>query len=258
MSERRACRVLGQSRRTQRYVAKPDPEEDNLTAEIRMLSLKHPRYGYKRITALLKRSGWRVNRKRVLRIWRAQGLKVPIRKVKKSRLWLENGRSTRLIAERPNHVWAYDFAYERTEDGRPLRILTVVDEFTRVALAARAARSFPARDVIEVIADLMLIHGVPAHIRSDNGPEFTAKAIRQWLSGNSVKTVYIKPGAPWENAYAESFISRVRDELLDREIFYTLEEARVMLERFRIDYNSVRPHSALGYLAPLEAIEAAA
>ena len=152
-------------------------------------------------------------------------------------------------------------ANQRTEDGRPLRILTVVDEFTRVALAARAARSFPAGDVIEVIADLMLIHGVPEHIRSDNGPEFTAKAIRQWLSANQVKTVYIKPGAPWENAYAESFISRVRDELLEREIFYTemdLEEARVMLERFRIDYNSVRPHSALGYLSPLEAIEAAA
>ena len=250
--------MLGQSRRTQRYIPKPDPEEDNLTAEIRMLSLKHPRYGYKRITALLKRSGWKLNRKRVLRIWRAQGLKVPIRKVKKSRLWLENGRSTRLIAERPNHVWAYDFAYERTEDGRPLRILTVVDEFTRQALAARAARSFPARDVIETIADLMLIHGVPEHVRSDNGPEFTANAIRQWLSANKVKTCYIKPGAPWENAYAESFISRVRDELLDREIFYTLEEARVMLERFRIDYNSVRPHSALGYLSPLEAIEAAA
>ncbi len=250
--------MLGQSRRTQRYIPKPDPEEDNLTAEIRMLSLKHPRYGYKRITALLKHSGWKLNRKRVLRIWRAQGLKVPIRKVKKSRLWLENGRSTRLMAERPNHVWAYDFTYERTEDGRPLRILTVVDEFTRVALAARAARSFPARDVIETIADLMLIHGVPEHIRSDNGPEFTAKAIRQWLSGNSVKTVYIKPGAPWENAYAESFISKLRDELLDREIFFTLEEARVMLERFRIDYNTVRPHSALGYLAPLEAIEAAA
>ena len=147
---------------------------------------------------------------------------------------------------------------QRTEDGRPLRILTVVDEFTRVALAARAARSFPARDVIETIADLMLIHGVPEHIRSDNGPEFTAKAIRQWLSANQVKTVYIKPGAPWENAFAESFISRVRDELLEREIFYTLEEARVMLERFRIDYNSVRPHSALGYLSPLEAIAAAA
>ena len=147
---------------------------------------------------------------------------------------------------------------QRTEDGRPLRILTVVDEFTRVALAVRVERTFPARDVIEVIADLMLAHGVPEHIRSDNGPEFTANAIRQWLSGNSVKTVYIKPGAPWENAYAESFISKLRDELLEREIFYTLEEARVMLERFRIDYNSVRPHSALGYLSPLEAIAAAA
>ena len=127
-----------------------------------------------------------------------------------------------------------------------------------MALSARAARSFPAGDVIEVIGDLMLAHGVPAHIRSDNGPEFTAKAIRQWLSGNSVKTCYIKPGAPWANAFAESFISRVRDELSDREIFYTLEEARVMLERFRSDYNSVRPHWALGYLSPLEAIEAAA
>ena len=250
--------MLGQSRRTQRYIPKPDPEEDNLTAEIRMLSLKHPRYGYRRITALLETLGLEGEPQAGTRIWRREGLKVPIRKVKKSRRWLENGRSTRLMAERGNHVWAYDFAYERTEDGRPLRILSVVDEFTRQALAARAARSFPAGDVIEVIADLMLAHGVPEHIRSDNGPEFTAKAIRQWLSGNSVKTVYIKPGAPWENAYAESFISRVRDEILDREIFYTLEEARVMLERFRIDYNTVRPHSALGYLSPLQAIAAAA
>ena len=134
----------------------------------------------------------------------------------------------------------------------------MVDEFTRVALAVRVERTFPAGDVIEVIGDLMLTHGVPEHIRSDNGPEFTANAIRKWLSANQVKTVYIKPGAPWENAYAESFISKIRDELLEREIFYTLEEARVMLERFRIDYNSVRPHSALGYLSPLEAIEAAA
>ena len=164
----------------------------------------------------------------------------------------------RLKPERGNHVWCYDFAYERTEDGRPIRILTVTDEYTRLALATRAARSFTSLDVNEVIAGLMLAHGVPAHIRSDNGPEFTAKAIRQWLSGNSVKTCYIKPGAPWENAYAESFIARVRDELSDREIFFTLKEVQVMLERFRIDYNSVRPHSALGYLTPLEAIEAAA
>ncbi len=199
-----------------------------------------------------------MNRKRVLRIWRQQGLKVPIRKVKKSRLWLENGRSVRLKPERRNHVWCYDFAYERTEDGRPVRILTVTDEYTRLALAARAARSFTSRDVIEVMGELMLAHGVPGHVRSDNGPEFIAKSIRQWLAASGVATVYIKPGAPWENAYAESFISRVRDELLEREIFFTLKEAQVMLERFRTDYNTVRPHSALGYLTPLEAIEAAA
>ena len=206
----------------------------------------------------MKRSGWKLNRKRVLRIWRAQGLKVPIRKAKKSRLWLENGRSVRLKPERRNHVWCYDLAYERTEGGRPIRILTVVDEFTRLALAARAARSFTSLDVIEVMGDLMLVHGVPGHIRSDNGPEFIAKSIRQWLSASGVATVYIKPGAPWENAYAESFISRVWDELSDREIFFTLKEAQVMLERFQIDYNSVRPQSALGYLTPLEAIAAAA
>lgn len=250
--------MLGQPRRTQRYRPSPDPEGDNLVAEIKMLALKHPRYGYKRITALLRRSGWKVNRKRVYRIWREQGLKVPVRQRKKSRLWLEGGRSVRLKSRRRNHVWCYDFAYERTEDGRPIRILTVVDEFTRLALAARARRSFTARDVIEVVSELMLAHGVPENIRSDNGPELTAKALRNWLSDNQVNTVYIKPGSPWENPFAESFISRVRDELLDREIFFTLGEAQVMLERFRIDYNTVRPHSALGYLSPLEAIEAAA
>ena len=209
------------------------------------------------MTALLRRSGWKVNRKRVHRIWREQGLKVPIRQRKKSRLWLEGGRSVRLKPQRRGHVWCYDFAYERTEDGRPARILTVTDEYTREALAARARRSFPSRDVIEVLQDLMLTHGTPEHIRSDNGPEFIAEEIRTWLAQNSVKTCYIKPGAPWENAYCESFISRVRDELLDREIFFTLQEAQVMLERFRIDYNTVRPHSALGYMSPLEAIEAA-
>ncbi len=161
----------------------------------------------------------------------------------------------RLKPERRNHVWCYDLAYERTEDGRPIRILTVTDEYTRLALAARSITSL---DVIEVMGDLMLVHGVPGHIRSDNGPEFIAKSIRQWLSASGVATVYIKPGAPWENAYAESFISRVRDELSDREIFFTLKEAQVMLERFRIDYNTVRPHSALGYMTPMEAIEAAA
>ncbi len=197
-----------------------------------------------------------MNRKRALRIWRREGLKIPIRKVKKSRLWLENGHSTRLIAERRNHIWCYDLAYERTEDGRPIRILTVTDEYTR--RLARAARAFTSLDVIEVMGDLMLIHGVSEHIRFHNGPEFIAKSIRQWLSASGVATVYIKPGAAWENAYAESFISRVRDELSDREIFFTLKEAQVMLERFRIDYNSVRPHSALGYLTPLEAIEPAA
>ena len=223
-----------------------------------MLALKHPRYGHRRITALLRRSGWKVNRKRVLRIWRQQGLKVPVRQRKKSRLWLECGRSVRLKPQRRNHVWCYDFAYERTEDGRPIRILTVTDEHTRLALAARARRTFTARDVIEVVSELMLTHGVPENIRSDNGPELTAKALWKWLSQNRVNTVYIKPGAPWENPFAESFISRVRDEFLDREIFYTLREAQVMLERFRINYYTVRPHSALGYLSPLEAIEAAA
>jgi transposase InsO family protein len=250
--------VLGQSRCTQRYTPKPNPEEDNLVSEIRMLALRHPRYGYKRVTALLRRSGWKVNRKRVHRIWRREGLKVPVRKRKKSRLWLEGGRSVRLKPRRRGHVWCYDFAYERTEDGRPVRILTVVDEYTREALAARAGRTFPSRDVIEVLGDLMLAHGVPEHIRSDSGPEFIANEIRSWLGKTGVKTCYIKPGAPWENAFAESFISRVRDELLDREIFFTLKEAQVMLERFRVDYNTVRPHSALGYQAPLEAIEAAA
>ena len=246
--------MLGQSRRVQRYRPKRDPFTDNLTAAIKTLALNHPRYGYKRITALLKASGWGINRKRVLRIWRREGLKVPVRQVKRSRLWLDGERSIRLKPQRRNHVWAYDFAYARTEDGRPLRILVVIDEFTRAALSVKARRTFTARDVIEVLSDLMLAHGVPGYIRSDSGPEFTAKAIRNWLSNNAIKTAYIKPGAPWENGYAESFIGKLRDELLDREIVYNLVEAQVLLDCYRRDYNTVRPHSALGYRSPVQSI----
>ena len=183
-----------------------------------------------------------------------RALKIPVRQIKRSRLWLDGERSIRLRSLHRNHVWAYDFAYARTDDGRPLRILVVVDEFTREALSLTVNRTFTSRDVIGVISGLMLTHGIPGHIRSDNGPEFTARAIRNWLSQNAIKTSYIKPGAPWENGYAESFIGKLRDELLDREIFFNLAEAKVLMDGYRREYNTVRPHSALSYRPPIQPI----
>ena len=199
---------------------------------------------------MLKDSGWRVNHKRVERIWRRQGLRVPQRQPKRGRLWLNDGSCVRLRPEHKDHVWAYDFVTGRTHDGRTLRMLVMVDEFTRECLAIDVARSLNSDDLLERLCWLMTTRGVPKHVRSDNGPEFTAKAVRTWLGKVGVKTLYIEPGSPWENGYVESFNGKLRDELLKGEIFYSLKEARVVIESWRKHYNTVRPHSRLGYRPP--------
>lgn len=215
-------------------------------------SRRHPRYGYRRITALLRRAGWVVNKKRVQRLWREQGLRVPKKQHKKRRLGSSANSCTRRQAEFRNHVWTYDFVFDRTEDGRRLKFLTVVDEFTRECLALPVERHFTARDVVAVLAELVTERGAPAFIRSDNGPEFIAMAVRDWLGRAGIDTAFIEPGAPWENAYSETFNGKLRDELLQREIFLTVAEARHLADGFRFEYNHDRPHSSLGYKTPAE------
>jgi putative transposase len=251
VSERRVCRVLGQHRSTQRRLPIGRDDEDELTADIVALVRKFGRYGYRKIAELLRsQSGWVVNDKRVERIWRREGLKVPARQPKKGRLWLADGSCVRLRAERPNHVWSYDFVEDRTHDGRKYRMLTVIDEFTHESLAIRVDRKLKSTDVIDVLSDLFILRGVPGHVRSDNGPEFVAKAVQDWITAVGAKTAYIAPGSPWENGFIESFNARLRDELLDGEIFYTLREAQVVIESWRRHYNTVRPHGSLGYKPP--------
>ena len=256
ISERRACRVLGQARSTQRRVRKIPDDEERLVARITALASQYGRYGYRRITAMLRNEGWKVNHKRVERLWRREGLKVPRKQPKRRRLWLNDGSCIRLRPTHRNHVWAYDFMSCRTYDGRPIKILTVVDEYTRECLALVVERRLRSDDVLHCLTDLFMAHGIPEHIRSDNGPEFTAKAVRQWLGKTGVSTLYIEPGSPWENGYNESFNGKLRDELLNGEIFYTLKEAQVLIEGWRRDYNTIRPHSSLGYKPPApEAIQ---
>jgi transposase InsO family protein len=214
------------------------------------LATTYGRYGYRRITALLRREGWRVNHKRVERIWRREGLKVPQRQPKRGRIWLNDGSCMRQRPEYPNHVWSYDFVLERTRDGQPVRMLAVMDEYTRESLAIEVERRLGSQDVLGCLADLFVHRGTPDYIRSDNGPEFTAHAVRRWLARVGVKTLFIEPGSPWENGYVESFIGKLRDELLNREIFYTLLEAKVLVDQWRREYNAIRPHSALGYRPP--------
>jgi transposase InsO family protein len=250
VSERRACRVLGQARSTQRHTLQNREDELRLVARIIELAREYGRYGYRRIMALLRREGWRVNAKRVERIWRQEGLKVPKRQPKRGRLWLSDGSCIRKRAERRNHVWSYDFVFERTHDGRPLRMLTLVDEYTRECLAIDVERRLDSEDVLDRLETLFVSRGTPTYIRSDNGSEFTAKAVREWLKRVEVDTLFITPASPWENGYIESFNGKLRDELLDREIFYTLGEAKVLIERWRWEYNTFRPHSALGYRPP--------
>jgi len=250
VSERRACRVLGQARSTQRHRNKVTDEESGLIRKVIELAGEYGRYGYRRITALLRKEGFQANHKRVERIWRQEGLKVPQKQPKRGRLWLNDGSCVRQRAEYPNHLWSYDFALERTHDGRPVRILAVMDEYTRECLAVDVARRLTSEDVLYQLGQLFVKRGIPAYIRSDNGSEFTAKAVRDWLRRLGVQTLFIEPGSPWENGYMESFIGKMRDELLNREIFYTLNEARVLIESWRQHYNTIRPHSSLGYHPP--------
>ena len=217
---------------------------------ITALATQYGRYGYRRVTALLQREGWQVNHKRIQRLWRREGLKVPRRQPKRGRLWLNDGSCVRRRAEYRDHVWSYDFVLERTRDGRPVRVLVVVDEYSRECLAMKVARRLRSEDVLECLAELFVLRGQPAYLRSDNGAEFTAKAVREWLARLGVTTLYIEPGSPWENGYVESLIGKFRDELLNGEIFYTLTEAKVLIDRWRREYNRVRPHSSLGYRPP--------
>lgn len=250
VSERRACAAVGQVRSTQwRRPARSD-EEKALTEAIIALATGYGRYGYRRITALLRAQGWRVNHKRVARIWRREGLKVPAKQPKRGRLWLNDGSCIRLRPRYRHHVWAYDFVQDKTRDGRKLRMLTVIDGHSRECLAIETQRRLRSQDVLETMADLFLTHGMPAHIRSDNGPEFIAKALRDWLKRVGVKTLFIEPGSPWENGYNESFNGKLRDECLNGEMFYSLREAQIIIERWRQHYNRVRPHSSLGYRPP--------
>jgi putative transposase len=250
VSERRACRALGQARSSQRYQPRCREDEERLTTRIVELASRYGRYGYRRVWGLLLLEDWWVNHKRVERIWRQEGLKVPRKQPKRARLWLNDGSCVRRRPERPNHVWAYDFCADRTHDGRPLRLLVVMDEFTRECLSIDVGRKLKSEDVVDRLTELFVRRGLPDHIRSDNGPEFTSKRVMDWLSNLEVKTLFIEPGSPWENGYVESFNGKMRDELLNREIFYTLDEAKVLVERWRHEYNRIRPHSSLGYRPP--------
>jgi len=250
VSERRACRVIGQHRSTQRKDLIRRDDEDALARAIIRLAEQFGRYGYRRITTLLRDEGWHVNQKRVYRIWRGEGLKVPMKQPKRGRLWLNDGSCVRLRSARKGHVWSYDFVQDRTHDGRVFRMLCVIDEYTRECLAIRVKRKLNSRDVLDTLGELFVRPGAPEHIRSDNGPEFIATALRDWLQRVGVKTLYIEPGSTWENGYCESFNSKLRDELLAREIFNDLREAQILIEAWRRHYNTARPHSSLGYRAP--------
>ena len=245
-----ACRVLGQHRSTQRKVPTTPDDEAALKADIVALAIQYGRYGYRRITAMLRTAGWTVNLKRVERIWRREGLKVPTRQPKRSRLWLNDGSCLRLRPEFPNHVWSYDFVEARTHDGRKIRMLNVIDEFTRECLAIRVARKLKSIDVIDLLSDLFILHGVPGHVRSDNGPELVAKAVRTWITAVGAKTAYITPGSPWENGYIESFNSKLRDDFSTPRSSSRSRKPRSSLRGWRRHYNPIRPHSSLGYVPP--------
>lgn len=257
MSERRACEVVEQPRSSQRYV-ETRPEKDKAVVQ-RMLALarRHPRYGYRRIGALLRREGFQINRKRVHRLWRQEGLKVPQRAKKKRRLGSSENSCVRRRAERKNQVWSYDFVMDQTTDGRRLKMLPIVDEYTRECLTLKVARRMEAADVVDALKEVIQVRGLPEYIRSDNGPEFIAAAVRKYLERIGAKTLFIAPGSPWENAYSETFNSRFGDELLKREVFTSLLEAKVLVESYGRSYNEERPHSALGYQTPAAFAKAA-
>ena len=250
MSERRACRALGQHRSTLRKVPQGRADEEQLTDDIIELADKYGRYSYRMVAGLLNNAGWDVNHTRVERIWRREGLKVPQKQRKKRRLWLNDGSCVRLRPERPNHVWSYDFVQDRTHDRRAYWTLNSIDEYTKEALMIRIDRKLNSTDVLDALTDLFILRGPPEYIRSDNGPEFIAQKVRDWIAAVGAKTAYIEAGSPWENGYCKSFNARFRDELLNGEIFYSLREAQILIEHWRIHYNTVRPHSSLGYRPP--------
>ena len=250
MSERRACKVLGQARSTQRREPHVPSDEPRLLKRMVELATQFGRYGYRRITALLRREGWQVNHKRVERLWRREGLKVPQKQPKRKRLWLNDGSCVRLRPQHRDHVWSYDFVHHHTNDGCALRLLTLMDEHSRECLSIDVDRKLNGDRVLDRLTQLFVTRGIPAYIRSDNGPEFTSRRVREWLKKVGVKTMFIEPGSPWENGYIESFNGKLRDELLNLEIFDTLKEAQVLIERWRCHYNQIRPHSSLGYRPP--------
>lgn len=250
LAERRACRIAGQHRSTQRHEGPQADRKDALRRRLREISREHPRWGYRRAWALLRAEGWEVNRKRIQRLWREEGLRVPARRRKRRRLGASTVPATRLCAERPDHVWALDFQFDTTADGRILKLLHVVDEYTREALGIEVARRIDADATVAVLDRIAAHRGAPERIRMDNGPELTAHAIRDWCRATGAGTSYIEPGSPWENPFVESFGSRVRDEVLGVEVFDTLMEARVVTEDWRTEYNTIRPHSSLRWLAP--------
>lgn len=252
ISERRACRALKQARSTQRWVGRRAERDGELVERMRQLAAENPAYGYRFIWALLRKEGLWVNVKRVHRLWKEAGLKVvrPVRKKERSGT-SANACSVRR-AEHPNHVWTYDFVHDETSDGRKLKFLAVVDEFTRLCLRIEVGRSMTAKSVVRVLAELAQIHGEPGAIRSDNGSEFTAGAVKEWFAAAGIETMYIERGSPWENGYSESFNSRLRAEFLDREVFRTLVEAQVLTEKHRLKHNHERPHSSLKYRTPAE------
>ena len=249
-SQRRACAVVRIPRSLVRYIVRRRKDEAKLVRKIHKLAIRHSRYGYRRITALLRREGFRVNKKRVHRIWKSEGLNLPRRRLKRRKMGPTRGIVNK--AEYPNHVLSYDFVEDRTERGGKLRILVIIDEYTRECLAIRVKPSIPASAVIEVLEWLFLTRGVPKYIRSDNGPEFISKAVCQWLKESGCQTLFITPGSPWENGYIESFNDKLRDECLNREVFRNGKEAQVIVEAFRQEYNNYRPHSSLGYQTPAE------
>lgn len=253
VSQRRACQTISQPRSTQRYRPLQPDKDAALAADLKRLSAAHPRAGYRMAAALLRRSGMEVNFKRVQRVWRREGLRVPRRQRKRQRTGAGQSGSQRLKAEHVNHVWSYDFVFDQTEDGRRLKWLPVCDEYSRELVALEVERCMKATDVIRILeAAVEASGGPPEFIRSDNGPEFVARAVKDWIRGKGFRTLYIEPGSPWQNAYSESFNSRFRDEFLNREAFGSLLEAKVLGKAHRQHYNLSRPHSSLGYQTPRE------
>ncbi len=252
LSERLACRIVGQHRSTQRHQPVEPDRDRALRAELRRLSRAHPRWGYRRVHAQLREAGWQVNRKAIQRRWREEGLRVPARRRKRQRLGTSTCPADRLVAEHPDHVWALDYQFDQTTDGRILKLLNIVDEFTREALTITVDRRIDADATVAALDQLLAQRDAPRFLRCDNGPELTANALRDWCRFTGAGTSYIEPGSPWQNPYVESFGGRLRDELLAVEAFTCLLEARVLVEDWRIEYNTVRPHSALGYLTPTD------